>query len=235
MAEKTIWPVGSNIGVCDTTAEKFPRHLKFSVLCTINKVQCLENLKVLCPWHHKSSLHSFQFLCHHCTSVFRVLTSGTGTTGFLSHSGLTSLGKDWSWASSSLPMSPDVSWAEAFECYVLSSVHLWWYGTWPHCHWSACDGAVHCWGWPVGHLAKVVCSLLFFCKKKLLFVRICSQLLAGWPIAYWCCCVSATNHRHHTLGTNFCCCRLMPPLADWGGFSCTGPTGGGQRQRQFRL
>ena len=33
-------------------------HIKFSASCTIKKVWCLEHLKVLCPWHHKSSLHS---------------------------------------------------------------------------------------------------------------------------------------------------------------------------------
>ena len=33
-------------------------HTKFSASCTIKKVQCLDHLKVLCPWHHKSSLHS---------------------------------------------------------------------------------------------------------------------------------------------------------------------------------
>ena len=42
-------------------------HTKFSTPCTISIVQCLEHLnKVLCPWHHKSSLCSmlFWYPCH---------------------------------------------------------------------------------------------------------------------------------------------------------------------------
>ena len=110
---------------------------KFSALCTIKKGRCLEHLKVLCPWHHKSSLCRFQFLCHHHTSVFGVLTSGIGMTGFFTHSGLTSLGENWSWASSSLPTSPDVCWAEpSSTMYGLLCTG---------------DGKVHCW-LPLEHL-----------------------------------------------------------------------------------
>ena len=46
-----------------------------------------------------------------------------------------------------------------------------------------CDGAVHCWSWHVGHFVKVIWLLLLFCKKKSLFIQLCSWLLAGQPAA----------------------------------------------------
>ena len=59
-----------------------------------------------------------------------MLTSGTGITGLLTHSGLTSLSKNQSWASSSLPTSPDVNWAEPSSTM--------------YCLLCAFDGTVHC-------------------------------------------------------------------------------------------
>ena len=203
--------MASNVGFCDTTAEKCPRHLKFSALCTINKVRCLEHLKVPCPWYDKSSLHSFQFLCHCCTLVFGVLTSGTGMTGFLTHSGLTSLSKDWSWASSSLPMSPDVSWAEPLSMM--------------YCLLCTCDGMEHC-CIAFGVLVMVQHTARFGLSAVLLKSYICccfftkrNRFLYDFAVGHWpadllltgvLVCLPPTIGP--TLGTNFVVAGLCHPL-----------------------
>ena len=129
--KKMIWPVGSNIGFHDTTAKKCPKHFD-KVQCTMHyqlssMPQASESSVPLAPQKftaqfsvHLSPLHL----------VFGVLTSGTGITGFLTHSGLTSLSENRSWASSSQPTSPDVSWAEP-----LSTMY---------CLLCTCDSAAHC-------------------------------------------------------------------------------------------
>ena len=201
-----IWPVGSNIGFHDTTAKTCPRHLN-KVQCTINKVQCLKHLKVLCPWHHKSSLCRFQFLCHCHTSILRVLTSGTGIAGFFTHSGLTSLGKNRSWASSSLPMSPDVSWAEPLNTI--------------YCLLCACDGMAHCWiaFWAlvmVQHIARVglsatllksyICCCSFMKRNHFLYDFVVGHQLANLLLTVDVVCLPPAIGP--TLGANFCCHRL---------------------------
>ena len=143
----------------------------------------------------------FQFLCHCHPSVFGVLTSGTGITGFFTSSGLTSFSKNCLQASLSLPMPPDVIWAEPPNA-VLLSVCWWWYGTLLDCLLSTCDGMAHCWGRPVCCPAKVVPSLMLFCEKKSIFIWLCSRLLGGQPTAYCQCWVSATCHRPH-IGCQF--------------------------------
>ena len=89
---------------------------------------------------------------------------------------------------SSLPTSPDVSWAEVPHA-LLSPVHLQWWSAPPHCLSSACDGGAHCLGQPVGCPAKVVRLLLFFHRDKSIFVQLCGQPSGGWPTAYcwWLC------------------------------------------------
>ena len=62
--------------------------------CTFNRVWCPGQLKVPCPWHYRWLLHSIRVHCHCHPSIFGVLTSGTGTAGFLMSSGQISLSKD---------------------------------------------------------------------------------------------------------------------------------------------
>ena len=124
----------SNVSHGGTSALKCPRHYtQFSAPCTISIVQYLKHFnKVLCPWHHKSSLCSM-ISCSvplsplHPLSV-SVQTSGTGMKGFLSLSGLISFGENRSWASASQPTSPDVSWAEPLSTWHCLVCTLWWCG-----------------------------------------------------------------------------------------------------------
>ena len=133
------------------------------------KVHCALCSAPLSPLHHL---------------LFGVQTSRTGMKGFLTCSGLTFLGENQFWASVLLPTSPNVSWAEPSStlhgllCSYDGAAHCWFVFCTP------CDGVAHCWSWPVSCLVKVVWSLLFFCKKKSLFIRLCSQPLAGRPAAY---------------------------------------------------
>ena len=62
--------------------------------CTFNRVRCPRHLKVPCPWHYGWLLHSIWVHCCCHPSIFGVLTSGTGTTGFLTSSGQISLSED---------------------------------------------------------------------------------------------------------------------------------------------
>ena len=62
--------------------------------CTFNRVLCPGHLKVPCPWHYGWLLHSIWVHCCCHPSIFGVLTSGTGTAGFLMYSGQISLSKD---------------------------------------------------------------------------------------------------------------------------------------------
>ena len=66
-----------------------------------------------------------QLLCHHRT-IYRLVSGllGQGWKGSLLTSGLPSLGENWSWASASPPMSPNLSWAEPLRHFAWSSVHF---------------------------------------------------------------------------------------------------------------
>ena len=154
-------------------------------------------------------------------------------TGFFTHSGLTSLGENWSWASSSLPMSPDVSWVEPSNAM--------------YCLLSTCDGTAHCW-MAFGVLVMV---------QHIAGVGLSATLLKSY---IRCCSFTKRNHFSYnfavsrrqanllltddvvclppaigpTLGANFVVAGFKPsplegqPLMHWA-------YGSGQRQRQFKL
>ena len=129
---------------------------------TFNRVRCPRHLKVPCPWHYKCLLCRIWVHCHCHTSVFGVLTSGTGIAGFSPSSGQVSLSENRFQASSS-PYRYQRPLLLAGQSFLMP------------CHLCSCDGGVHHY---IAFLALVMVECIVWVGRSATqaksYVRCCS-------------------------------------------------------------
>ena len=223
--QKTIWPVGSNIGFSWRTSKR-------CVPDTLAKFSAAMHLwQSSMPQASESSV----------PLALQLLTVQIFISPSTSHLGLR--GPDlsdgnckvshFSWAG--LPRREPISvFCCHYQCPLVLAGQSFLTPCWElctcdgsvHCqiaYWSACDGTAHCLGQPVCCPAKVVRLLLLFHRDKSIFVRLCSRPLGSRPAAAVDDCVSATSHRPH-IGHQFLVVagfRLSPSVGV--SLSCAGP------------